>query len=159
MYKLIGIFLITITFAACGPSKTVQESRKVIKGDWTLNTISYSEEGDFKATLLNDASGLCFEGSDWKFVPNNNRGTYQINKADCPEGKRHYIFVIQEVDPATGLYDFLLKPTNAKYKSETNAAFRFRLAALSSESMRWEQTVDVDGSPLVIAMNFSKTYQ
>jgi len=54
------------------------------------------------------------------------------------------------------LYDFLLKPTNAKGKSETNAGYRLRLAQLNDSSMRWEQTVSLDGKPFKINMNFSK---
>jgi hypothetical protein len=56
----------------------------------------------------------------------------------------------------TGLYDFLLKPTDAKSKSETNQGFRLSLKALSDTVMQWEQTVSVDGKPFTITMNFNK---
>ena len=106
--------------------------------------------------MLNDTSKECFEGSYWKFVPNNYRGIYAINKAGCAAGDRHFIFTVQEVDKSTGYYDFLLKPTNEKYQSETNAGVRLHLAYLSENEMRWEQTVRVDGKPFVISMNFTK---
>ena len=61
-----------------------------------------------------------------------------------------------QVDKTTGYYDFLLKPTNEKYQSETNAGVRLHLAYLSENEMRWEQTVRVDGKPFVITMNFTK---
>ena len=141
---------------SCGASKTVRDSKKTIKGDWTLNTIDYSALGTFKVTLLNDVSKECFEGSTWKFIPNNNTGIYTINNSNCLTGERHFVFTIQEVDAQTGLYDFLLKPTNEKGKSETNQGFRLKLKALSETQMQWQQTVYVDGKPFIINMNFTK---
>lgn len=154
--KKIVLLLFTLSLIACGTSKTVRTSKKVIKGDWTLTDISYSEKGTYNVTLLNDASKDCFENSTWKFIPNNNTGVYAINGATCNTGERNFIFTINEVDEATGLYNFLLKPTNEKGKSETNQGFRLKLTALSETNMQWQQTVTVEGSPFVISMNFSK---
>ena len=71
-------------------------------------------------------------------------------------GTRNFVFTIQEVDPQTGLYDFLLKPTNEKHKSDTNQGFRLKLTSLSDAFMQWQQTVSVDGKPFTITMNFTK---
>ncbi|SRX56183.1 lipocalin family protein [Aequorivita sp. CIP111184] len=156
MKKILILALIAVTAFSCGTPKTVQESRKVIKGYWALNSISYDSSGKYNVTLFNDTSVECFEGSNWRFIPNNNTGNYTIENSNCPTGQRDFIFTIQEIDPATGLYDFLLKPTNAKGKSDTNVGFRLRLAQLNESSMRWEQTVNLDGKPFKINMNFSK---
>lgn len=156
MKKLLTLSLIAVFFVSCGTPKAVQESRKIIKGYWNLDDISYSESGTFNVTLLNDTSKECFEGSTWRFIPNNNTGVYTIDNGNCPSGDRNFIFTIQEIDPTTGLYDFLLKPTNAKNKSENNTGFRLRLAQLGGNSMKWEQTVNLDGKPFTINMNFSK---
>ena len=159
MKKLIMLAVVFGLFAACGAPKTVIQSKKVIKGNWTLNDISYSESGTFNTTLLNDASKECFENSTWRFIPNNNSGVYTINNGSCLTGERNFIFSIQEIDAETGYYDFLLKPTNEKGKSETNAGFRLRLAQLSESNMKWDQTVNAGGSPLTISMNFIKTVE
>ena len=151
------LLLVGICFLSCGASKTVRTSKKTIKGNWTLNMITYSESGTFNVTLLNNASKACFENSDWQFIPNNNTGIYTISKADCAIGTRYFNFTIQEVDESTGYYDFLLKPTDDKGKSETNAGFRLRLSQLSETNMQWQQTLTVDGKPFTINMNFTKT--
>lgn len=148
--------LVAATAFACGTPKTVQESRKVIKGYWNLDEVSYDSSGKFNVTMFNDTSAECFEGSMWRFIPNNNTGRYNIENSNCPTGERNFIFTIQEIDPTSGLYDFLLKPTNAKGKSDTNAGYRLRLTQLNENSMRWEQTVNLDGKPFKINMNFSK---
>lgn len=156
MKRLLFMALIAATVISCGAPKTVQESKKVIKGYWTLDDITYDTSGTFNVTVFNDTSAECFEGSSWRFIPNNNTGHYTIDNPDCPTGERNFIFTIQEIDPTTGLYDFLLKPTNVKGKSDTGVGFRLRLAQLSENSMRWEQTVSVDGKPFTINMKFSK---
>jgi hypothetical protein len=107
-------------------------------------------------TLLNDRSKECFEGSIWRFIPNNNTGTYTIEDGNCPDGDRYFRFIIQEVDQTTGLYDFMLKPTNEKKKSETNVGFRLHLTKLMGSKMKWEQTVSLEGNPFTITMNFTK---
>ncbi len=154
--KQLVIILLSIGMLSCGTSKTVRDSKKVIKGQWILNSITYNQAGTYNVSLLDDETKTCFEGSTWQFIPNNNTGVYNIDQSGCKIGERHFIFTIQEMDEATGLYDFLLKPTNEKGKSDTNKGFRLNLTALSDSKMIWQQTVLVDGNPFIINMNFSK---
>lgn len=156
MKKIILLLVFGATILSCGVPKTVQESRKVIKGYWNLDKISYNQSGTFNVTMFNDTSSECFEGTTWRFIPNNNTGVYSVNDANCPTGDRNFVFTIQEIDPNTGLYDFLLKPTNAKNKSEDDRGFRLQLKQLNNNSMQWEQTVTLEGKPFKINMNFSK---
>ena len=163
MKKVLFLLMLGLAVVSCKTQGTIAKStqgthqaNKVIKGEWTLSSVTYNEKGKYEITLLNDTSKECFEGSYWKFVPNNYRGIYAINNAGCAGGDRHFIFTVQEIDKSTGYYDFLLKPTNEKYQSETNAGVRLHLAYLSENEMRWEQTVRVDGKPFVITMNFTK---
>ena len=156
MKKIMLLTVLAIFAFSCGTPKTVQESRKVIKGYWSLDNISYGSSGTFNVTIFNDTSTECLEGSMWRFIPNNHTGNYTIENSNCPTGQRDFIFTIQEMDPSGGLYDFLLKPTNAKGKSDDNSGFRLSLTQLNESSMRWEQTVNLDGEPFKINMNFSK---
>ena len=154
------VVLVAVILVSCGTPKTVIASKKVIKGSWTLNTVTYSKQGGFTVNLLSDASTDCFELSNWNFIPNNNSGTYSLTGTACDQEERNFRFTIAEVDAETGLYDFLLKPTNAKGKSVTNnTGFRLHLDQLSDTNMRWSQTVDVVGTPLTIYMNFTKNSQ
>src|SRR5690554_1812342 len=157
MKKIILLAIVAATtLMSCGTPKIVQESRKVLKGYWNLDNISYDRSGTFNITVFNDTSAECFEGSIWRFIPNNNTGRYTIDNMDCPTGERNFIFTIVEIDPASGLYDFMVKPTNAKGKSEDNSGYRLHLAQLSENNMRWEQTVSLEGRQFKIMMDFSK---
>lgn len=158
MKKLIAIAVLALTIISCGVPKTVIQSKKVIKGYWTLDDISYNQSGNYNVTVFNDTSKECFEGSTWRFIPNNNSGVYTINNGDCPTGDRNFIFTIQQIDNESGFYDFLLKPTikqGSSNKTET-VGFRVNLTQLSETNMRWEQTVNLDGKPFKINMDFSK---
>ena len=157
--KKIALTLSTLALlivSSCGSSKTVRVSERIMKGDWVLNSITYSQPGTYNTTLLNDASKGCFEGSMWQFIPNNNTGTYTINKSTCDAGTRHFVFTVEEKNADMGYYDFLLKPTDEKFKSETNQGFRLTLSGLTETTMQWQQTVNVAGSTLTINMNFIK---
>ncbi|WP_456377383.1 lipocalin family protein [Lutibacter sp.] len=156
MKKLVMLIVLSSIVLSCGTPKKVAQSKKVIKGYWLLDNITYSESGNFNVTMLSDVTSTCFEGSNWRFIPNNNTGIYTINGENCAVGDRHFIFTIQEVDAATGLYDFLLKPTNSKNKSSNNKGFRMNLTQLSDTTMQWVQTVSLENKPFKINMNFSK---
>lgn len=156
MKKMFLLALVVVIGISCNPPKVVQDSYKVMKGYWTLDEITYDASGKYNISLFNDETAECFEGSTWRFIPNNNTGNYTIEKSDCNGGQRNFIFTVQEIDKETGLYDFMLKPTNEKGKSDSGAGFRLHLAQLGDVSMTWQQTVRVDGEPFTINMRFSK---
>lgn len=158
MRKILILAVVAILFAACGPSKQAREARKTFNGDWTLTSVTYPKNsGEFDVTLFNEASASCFENSTWNFISNNNRGAYTVQGANCDGGQRYFIWSIDEENTPEGIYDFLLKPTNADYESTTgNQGFRLNLRSVSATQMVWEQSVMLEGSPFVIRMNFSK---
>lgn len=157
MKKITILVILAFLVFSCGVPKKVSQSKKVIKGYWSLDLISYSEQGSFDVSLLNDVSKECFVGSTWRFIPNNNTGIYTINDIHCiAAGDRYFNFTIQEIDLNTGLYDFLLKPTDAKGNSSDNKGFRLQLTQLTENTMRWEQTISLENKPFKIFMNFSK---
>ena len=154
--KKIILILFAVCLVSCGTSKVVRNSQKTLKGNWSLSSITYSKTGDYNVILLNDVSKECFEASTWQFVPNNNTGLYSIANTECETGDRYFNFTVQEVNAETGHYDFLLKPTNEKGKSETNQGFRLKITSLTDTEMQWQQTVNPDGVPFIINMNFTK---
>ena len=157
MKKIIFLTLtVALLLVSCGSSKTVRTSKKVMKGEWTLNDISYDKYGTFRITFFNDATKDCMIGSDWKFVPNNNSGIYTIQNVNCITGDRDFIFTIQEINEENGLYDFLLKPVDKKGKSASNRGFRLKLVQLSDTNMVWEQEASLDGKTITMTLNFQK---
>lgn len=150
--KKIVLLIFAITLFSCGANKNVKLKEKIIKGNWTLNKISFSKTGDYNVTLFNDTTKDCLEGSSWKFIPNNNSGVYAVTNTNCNVGDRDFIFVVKEMDAVSGYYDFLLKPKN----NENNVGFRLDLKDLSETTMLWQQKLSVNGTPFIINMNFTK---
>lgn len=155
--KQLILIALVATFASCGPSKVIKESRKTLKGNWTLNDVSYDRPGTYEVQLLNDASEDCMEGSTWRFIPNNNFGNYELSGVGCDTETRYFVWGIPDQGGDTNNYDIMIKPTDAKMKSETNAGFRIALSYLSEDQLQMTQTVSVEGVPFVITMNFTKT--
>ncbi|MGB3775705.1 MAG: lipocalin family protein [Leeuwenhoekiella sp.] len=142
---------------SCGPSKVVKESRKTLKGTWNLDNINYGDaNGVYDVKLFDDASSECFVGSTWNFIPNNNFGNYEITGTACSSGKRYFVWTIPDVENPSS-YDILLKPTDEKMKSTmNNKGYRLTLDYLADNSLRFTQTLQVDGKPFTIYMNFTK---
>lgn len=159
MKKVLFLLTAVILIVSCGPSRQATEARATFRGDWVLNSITYpNNPGDFNVTLFNEATASCFQGSMWSFVSNNNTGTYTLQGPNCTNpGERYFNWTIDEDSTPAGMFDFLLKPTDERYRSTTgNQGFRINLVELSGTSMTWQQTVTLEGSPFMIRMNFTK---
>ncbi|WP_299676392.1 lipocalin family protein [uncultured Dokdonia sp.] len=147
----------TMILSSCGTSKTIKESKKTLKGNWTLNDITYNRDGVFNVTIFGDTSAECLEGSTWQFIPNNNFGNYEITSSNCPAGKRYFIWALPGSDQTDPTYDIILKPTDEKKNSTMDEkGFRLSISYLSENQLQFEQKVQLEGKPFVIRMNFSK---
>lgn len=157
MKKIALMLLMLGTLVSCGTSAIVKEANQTMKGDWVLTSITYpGNESDLKVTLFNDVSSDCLENSKWNFIANNNTGSYVPNGMTCGNETRFFRWSVQEVNKETGNYDFMLKPTDADFKSATDQGFRIDIKNLDQNQMVWEQTITFEGEPFTIRMNFNK---
>lgn len=147
-----------LILVSCGPGKIAQEARKTINGEWTLTSITFpGNSNNLDVTLFNDATASCLENSSWSFVSNNNTGIYTVSNMECGNTeKRYFKWSVNTVNATTGDFDFMLKPTNESWDSSTNAGFRINLVTVTETNMVWEQTVNFEGEPFKIQMNFNK---
>ncbi|WP_103068292.1 lipocalin family protein [Aquimarina sediminis] len=156
--KKLMLLLVVVLLASCNTTQqTVIAAKKTLKGKWSLDKISYDRDGVFAVNLYNDAPSECFAGSFWRFVPNNNTGSYELYESSCvSKGLRNFRFTIPKPE-ANGEYSFLFKPINEKKKStNNNAGYRMLLQHLDESTMTWTMTVSLEGKPFVITMNFNK---
>lgn len=160
MKKTVLLIFATVLLAGCGATKIENQAQRTMKGDWTLNRISYPDsDGIFKVTLFDDASASCFTGSEWNFIPNNNHGSYTINSSGCATGSRNFIFDVIETSPDSGIFNFTLKPVaDGENPRKNKTGYRLNLVNLSEDNMVWEQKVRLEGKPFTIRMNFTKKY-
>lgn len=155
MRKLILLLVFAGVLASCGVSKTERQAQKTFKGDWTLNSVQLPS-ALVDVALFDDVDTRCFENSEWNFVPNNNKGTYQIYNENCQTGKRKFRWNIQE-NKEDGEYYFTLKQeVDGVNIRQEKRGFRLKLVYLDDQQMNWEQTVSYEGKPFTIKMSFSK---
>lgn len=157
--KKIGITLLAATlFVSCSLSKVEKSARRTVDGNWQLNSVTYDEKGVFNTHLLNDGLATCFENSQWFFRSNNSTGTYNILNSDCSTGVRNFRWAANEIGKDSGVFDFTLKFTDDKKKDfEKNTGYRMNLKYLDDNHMQITQTIQFEGKPFNINMNFTKT--
>lgn len=157
--KKIGITLLMATlFLSCSLSKTEKSARKTIDGNWILNSVTYDESGVFDTVLFEDATTSCLKDSQWFFRSNNSTGTYNIVNADCSTGTRYFRWAADEVVKNSGEFDFTMKFTDEKKRDlQKNTGFRMNLKYLDDNTMQITQTVQFEGKPFNVNLNFTRT--
>lgn len=157
--KKLGITLLIATlFVSCSLSKVEKSARKTVDGNWVLNSVTYDAQGKFNTQLFNDATASCFTNSQWFFRSNNSTGTYNITNSDCSTGVRNFRWAANEIGKNSGVFDFTMKFTDAKKNDlEKNTGFRMNLRYLDDNSMEITQTIQFEGKPFNINLNFTRT--
>ena len=80
MKKTIVLFLLaTAILTGCKTTsatntKVDNKSAVAMKGNWTINSVTYPGSEYIKVNSFGLADSKCFEGSTWKFISNNNKG-------------------------------------------------------------------------------------
>jgi len=101
MKKVLAIGILSLAMFSCKTStntKNAVPTQIKLKGEWTLTNVSYPS--GYNVTSFNVADAKCFEGSQWKFVSNNNSGTVTLNNnsAKCPQWNSKIIWNIKQDD-------------------------------------------------------------
>ncbi len=157
--KKVVLLVLTIAFlVSCGSMAVVKEATQTMKGNWQLTSVTYPGENEnLQVSLFNDVPSRCLENSSWRFISNNNTGSYELSGLGCESSSQFFIWSIKVSDATAGTYDLMFKPTDANYKSTTgNQGYRINLKNLSGDQMVWEQTINFEGRPFPIQMNFTK---
>ena len=160
MKRILILSVIALMITSCSLSKQEKTARKTIDGTWALTKVTYDSPGTFNATLFEDTTASCFEGSQWFFRSNNSTGTYNIINSDCPTGERNIRWSSSEIGKKTGNFDFTMKFTDEKKNDvQKNTGFRMNLNYLDDNTMTLTQTVNFEGKPFKINLNFSRLTQ
>lgn len=155
MKKYVFIVLFAGIMASCGTSKIERQAQRTLKGEWTLTAIELPS-ALVDVNLFEDEDSKCFENSNWKFVPNNNTGTYELMQQDCEEGERNFHWTIKE-DSENEKYYLTFKPEIEGTKArKVKSGYKIEILSLDDAQMVWEQVIDYEGKPFTIQMNFSK---
>lgn len=156
MKKIFALICLSVLFVSCSTTKIERQSMRTLDGNWSLSDISYPGSSGFvDVTLFNTAQMNCFQNSSWNFVSNNNTGNFVLYGADCPSGEQEFAWNIETTENNT--YNFTLKPlTKGVNPQKIRQGYRMEITQLNDFNMTIQQTVNYNGEPFVIQMNFIK---
>ncbi len=157
LHTAILLAFIGVSLTGCSLSKMNKTYRKNINGSWTLVNVDYkNNSGLFKSIVFNDTEAICFEGSAWFFRNNNSTGSYAISKpGNCINGIRTIRWSVYE--PETGGYQLQFKFLDEKKKAVSPYGYRLTVVKLDDQTMILESKNTVDGKPVSLFFEFTRT--
>lgn len=133
-------------------SNTVdRKSQIAIKGNWTLNTVSYAGSEMFPVTSFEIADSKCFEGSTWNFVSNNDSGDVTLTKASCPAYTSKITWYVNK----DGQFVLKLLSDGAKAR-KTKQGYILKVADQTMESFKLIDNINIGGKATNIVYSFRK---
>lgn len=160
--KLINSILIIALFAftlnACSVSKEARNMKRIINGDWVLETITTEGiTGIVKTKIFNEAEFGCFIGSDWNFINNNSMGTYTLvdKSTGCVPLKRYIRWTIFEPEGQEKSFQFK-RLDDKKNPMDNGDGYRLKVIELNNTLMKLKSELVFGGNTGAIIYKFVK---
>ncbi len=145
------LFLCASVMVLVSCKSTIDNKSQVgIKGDWVITSVSYPGSDMIKVNSFNIADAKCFEGSLWKFVSNNNKGTMELTKSGCPAFSSPIVWTITK----TG--DFTLKITEGDKAKKVTQGYFLKVRNQSENAFQLVDNVNVGGKNTEIIYQFNR---
>ena len=151
-----NLILVIYLLASCSSSKEARTNKKLIDGNWQLQTIvTEGIMGKVKVQLFNEADFNCFIGSNWSFNNYNQLGTFNISKNanECVAVKRNIRWTIYEAKDEPKLVQF--KRLDDKLNPmDDGAGFRFTIIQLDKNNMQLKSSITFENKLVSLIYNF-----
>ena len=157
MKKSALILLLTIAFFGCKPKETVTSTKLdnktevAIKGNWKIASVTFPGSDYLKVTSFNIADAKCFEGSQWSFVSNNNKGNMLLDKVNCPSYSSNITWYVNK--EGFMVVKFLTEGVKAKH---TDSGCILRVANVNETTFQLIDKVNVGGKFVDVVYNFER---
>ena len=168
MKKILLLCVITVMVFACKSASTApattepvsnapmtkldKASQVGIKGNWQITNVSYPGSDYIKVNSFNLADSKCFIGSTWNFISNNNKGSMNLTKSDCPAFSSPIVWSVNKES------QFVLKILDAGEKAKkVRDGYVLRLANQTETSFQLIDNVNIAGQNKEVIYQFEKT--
>uniref|UniRef100_UPI00404A8EE4 lipocalin family protein n=1 Tax=Flavobacterium sp. TaxID=239 RepID=UPI00404A8EE4 len=87
IFKSLVVFTAALLLFGCKANTATKVDNKTetsLKGNWEIVSVTYPGSDVIKVNSFHIADSQCMVGSQWKFVSNNNTGTMNVQKSQCP---------------------------------------------------------------------------
>lgn len=156
MKKIFFLAAMTLVLFSCKTSsitetKLDRNSQVALKGNWVISSVTYPGSEYIKVNSFQIADSKCFEGSTWKFVSNNNKGTMALTMYDCPAFSSPITWFIN----ANG--EFILKILDAGEKAKkVRDGYVLHIANQTESSFQLIDKINVGGKATDVVYQFQR---
>ena len=155
--KKVLLLLVLVGFVASCKStsatntKVDNKTERLIKGDWTLTSVTYPGSQAISVMSFQIADSKCFEGSTWKFVSNNNKGEMNLSQPTCASFSSPITWFVNKDG------QFVLKVLNAGEKAKkVRDGYVLSVANQTETSFQLIDKIDVAGKLTNVVYQFQK---
>ncbi|MYY27364.1 lipocalin family protein [Elizabethkingia anophelis] len=146
----IGQFCI-ITILSYFHAQASGYNKSTLKGTWQITKVDY--DNNYKIKPFDEGVDIkCFIGSEWKFVPNNNTGSYSVSNADC---QNNILTLFKFNVTPNGEFSFKKTPKGIKAKTIIGGYF-LQLQNQNQDSFELVQSLNDDSTPVNVLYYFKK---
>lgn len=157
MKKIIFSSLLCFLILSCKSSTPVTSTKVdnktevAIKGNWTIASVEYPGSEYIKVTSFNIADAKCFEGSQWSFVSNNNKGTMLLEQVNCLAYASNITWYLNK--DGLMVIKFLADGVKAKHTKE---GYILKVSNISEGSFQLIDKANVGGKFIDITYSFKR---
>ncbi|MEN9488223.1 MAG: hypothetical protein RL494_488 [Bacteroidota bacterium] len=151
---VLGLLILLASCKTPAPAASVSVDRRAqvaIKGNWTIESVTYTGSDMFKITSFEVADSKCFEGSTWKFISNNDSGEMALTQANCPSFNSPIKWYVNK--DGQFVLKFLADGTKARKKLD---GYILKVADQTMESFKLIDNVNIGGKMTNIVYQFKK---
>jgi hypothetical protein len=156
MRKSITLLILTMVFIGCKPKQTVvatkldSKSQVAIKGNWTIASVTYPGSDYIKVTSFDLADSKCFVGSNWNFIPNNNKGDMTLTSSSCTTYSSAITWYINKDG------DFVMKFLDANKAKKVVEGYVLKVANQTESAFQLVDKMNVGGKMVDVVYQFQK---
>lgn len=157
MKKIVIISLLTVIFFSCKSSQSAVNTKLdnrtevALKGNWMITSVEFPSSAYFNVTSFNIADSKCFEGSEWSFISNNNKGEMMLKQGSCIDYNSQITWYINQ--EGFMVLKFLTEGINSKH---TEAGYILKLASVTENRFQLIDKVTVAGKIVNLMYNFER---
>jgi Lipocalin-like domain len=156
MKKIILLIAVAVFTFACKSQSPVStkldnKSEVAIKGNWTMSDVTYPGSEYIKVSSFDIADSKCFIGSTWKFISNNNKGSFALTKPSCPMFETNITWYINK----EGQFVMKFIDAGAKRKSVTDGVI-LSVANQTENSFQLIDRINVGGKSVEVVYQFQR---
>ncbi len=150
MKKLLLFMGIAAMIFSCKPSVNVK-SQTGLKGNWEVTDVQYVNASGLKIEVFDLADAMCFDGSTWNFVSNNNRGSFSIMEdGTCKAGTYAISWFVSPQN------EFKFKYIDGVKAKTVTEGYSLNLINQTENSFQLEQNIPFEGKFIQVIYSFTR---